>query len=48
MIATDIIEENNSIMDLITSLIKSIFGLDSPDYIGKTGEDLTARKLGWI
>lgn len=35
-------------MGLVSSLIFSAFGLDSPDFIGKAGENLTARKLGWV
>ncbi len=35
-------------MGMLTSLVETIFGLNSPDFIGKAGESATARKLGWV
>ena len=35
-------------MGMLTSLVETIFGLNSPDFIGKAGESTTARKLGWV
>lgn len=35
-------------MGLFDSLIDNLFGLNSPDFIGKAGESATARKLGWV
>ncbi len=35
-------------MSFIIHFLEDIFGANSPDIIGKRGEVLTARKLGWI
>lgn len=35
-------------MGLLVSLAETLFGMDSPEFIGKVGENRIAQKLGWV